>query len=76
MKWQKGDVVSIYDKYDKEEECLWILSVSKIMIMVDKQKLNWYKVYNINYGTTYFTHLTGDHKSLVYTLVSRENDQI
>jgi len=74
MNWQKGDVISIYDKYDKEKECLWILSVSKIML--DKQKLNWYKVYNINYGTIYFTHLTGDHESLVYSLVSRQNDKI
>jgi hypothetical protein len=70
MEWQKGDLVCIYDPYDKSKECVWVLDVSKIML--DKQKLNWYKVYNINYGTTYFTHLIGAHKSLVYTLVSRQ----
>jgi hypothetical protein len=72
MEWQKGDVVSLYDGYDKSEECVWILNVSKA---IDKKsKSNYYKVYNINHGTTYSTFLDGGGSGIVYSLVSRKND--
>jgi hypothetical protein len=73
MDWQKGDVVKLYEPYDKSEECVWILNVSKVTI--DKRgNSNYYKVYNINHGTTYSTFLDGGGSGIIYTLVSREND--
>lgn len=75
MEWKKGDVVSLYEPYDKSVECVWILNVSKVSI--DKRSnSNYYKVYNINNGTTYSTFLDGGGSGIIYTLISRQNDQI
>jgi hypothetical protein len=74
MEWQKGDVISVYDVNDKSEDCIWILDISKVTTY--KQQVPWYKVYNIKSGTTYETYLNGKGSSLIYSLVSRQNDKI
>jgi hypothetical protein len=74
MNWQKGDVISIYDVNDKSEDCIWILDISKAK--PNKKIVDLYKVYNIKSGTIYETYLTGKGSSIIYSLVSRQNDKI
>jgi hypothetical protein len=74
MDWQKGDVINIYDESDRSEEYVWVLEISTVKM--NKTELNWYKVYNVRYGTTYQSFLDVNGSSLIYALISRRNDQI
>jgi hypothetical protein len=71
MEWQKGDVVCIYDGYDKSEEYVWVLEITKAKKASGKNT-NYYKVYNINHGSAYSTFLDGGGSGLTYSLFSRQ----